>query len=85
MPYITQERREALRVSPYTRPLDAGELNYVITDLCLSYALLEDSLNYQRLNTVVGVLESAKLEFYRRMVAPYEDKKCKENGDVYPS
>jgi len=31
----------------------------------------------------MGVLECIKQEFYRRAVAPYEDKKKEENGDVY--
>ncbi len=35
-------------------------------------------------NAVVGALECAKLELYRRMVAPYENGKIAENGDVYP-
>lgn len=30
----------------------------------------------------VGVLGCTLLEFYRRVVAPYEDKKREENGDV---
>jgi hypothetical protein len=30
----------------------------------------------------MGVLESAKLELYRRKIAPYEDDKIAENGDV---
>lgn len=38
---------------------------------------------YVELNEVVGALESAKLELYRRIVGPYEDKKSAENGDVY--
>jgi hypothetical protein len=29
------------------------------------------------------VLESVKLEFYRRKVAPYEEHKRIVNGDVY--
>ena len=29
-----------------------------------------------------GVLELVRLEFYRRVVAPYEDMKREENGDV---
>jgi hypothetical protein len=32
---------------------------------------------------VVGALEACKLEFYRRVVTPYEENKMKENGDVY--
>jgi hypothetical protein len=35
-------------------------------------------------NDVVGALDGAKAEFQRRVVAPYEDKKIRENGDVYP-
>jgi hypothetical protein len=34
-------------------------------------------------NDVIGALECCKLELYRRMVAPYENTKIKENGDVY--
>jgi hypothetical protein len=49
---------------------------------CLKYL---DNVNksYFSYNEVVGVLECVKLEMYRRLVAPYEDRKCKENGDVY--
>jgi len=32
---------------------------------------------------VIGVLESVKMELYRRKIADYEDEKCEENGDVY--
>ena len=32
---------------------------------------------------LVGVLECAKLELYRRLAAPYEDLKIEDNGDVY--
>ena len=39
--------------------------------------------NYQAINDIVGAVEGAKLEFVRRIVNPYEDKKIKENGDVY--
>lgn len=59
----------------------AGDLNYLITRLILTW--LGGVRNYDILNTVVGVLESIKLEFYRRVVALYEDKKRFENGEVY--
>ena len=32
---------------------------------------------------VIGALECAKLELYRRIAAPYEDTKIQENGEVY--
>lgn len=84
MPYIKQDERDILDENVWvghsiTGP---GELNYVITDLINGY--LEDTgVSYSALNEVIGVLECAKLELYRRVAAPYEDKKKKENGDVY--
>ena len=39
----------------------------------------------QRVDDAVGALDGAAREFYRRVAVPYEDKKIKENGDVYPS
>lgn len=67
----------------YTWRLDEGELNYVITKLLLQCLKSEDSVNYSTLNKYIGVLSCVKSEFYRRAVAPYEDDKIKENGDVY--
>jgi hypothetical protein len=63
-------------------PDTAGELNYCITVLCDEF-IAQHRVNYDLLNSVVGVLESAKLEFYRRLVSFYEDAKCDANGDVY--
>lgn len=81
MPYIKQDRRKTLASSTVI-PKDAGELNYLITELCDSY-LTTIGKSYQNINQVVGALECAKLEFYRRVAAPYEDLKKEENGDVY--
>ena len=60
----------------------AGEMNYVITMLVRTY-IERHGLCYQTLNDVVGALEGCKFELYRRVLAPYEDLKIKENGDVY--
>jgi hypothetical protein len=38
--------------------------------------------SYYNYNRAIGVLESIKLEYYRREVAAYENKKIKENGDI---
>jgi hypothetical protein len=79
MPYITQTARHEL----FTRMAETpGELNYEITQLIALY-WGEGPPNYQRINDIVGALESAKAEFQRRVVAPYENAKIKENGDVY--
>jgi hypothetical protein len=40
-------------------------------------------LSYAAIAEAAGVLETAKLEFYRRLAASYEDEKIAENGDVY--
>ena len=80
MPYITKERRRKLIVREEA-PQTAGELNYLLTTLIRDY--FERHPNYQSINDVVGALEGAKLEFYRRIASPYEDKKIKTNGDVY--
>ncbi len=80
MPYLKRDKKDYLLDNMY--PLNAGELNFLITTLARRY-WSKSMRNYEALNTVVGALESAKLEFYRRVCSPYEDKKIKENGDVY--
>ena len=80
MPYITQDQRNKLAEDK--TPTNAGELNYCITMLVQNY-LDEKLFNYQTVNDVVGALEGAKLEFYRRVAATYEDLKIQQNGDVY--
>lgn len=93
MPYIDQKHRKALDESidalisrmGWTVAVDKigrdGILNYVVTRLLMGR--LGPMPRYSDLNEVMGVLECAKLELYRRMAAPYEDKKREENGDVY--
>ncbi len=81
MPYINSYKRIQLQDESIL-PMDPGELNYLITSLCVDYLKL-NKLSYQTINDVVGALEGAKLEFYRRVAAPYEDTKIIENGDVY--
>ena len=82
MPYISPERRAELCVT-FSEADTAGELNYCITALLVEYWACH-TRNYQAINDIIGALESAKAEFQRRVVAPYESEKCKQNGDVYP-
>ena len=83
MPYITVEARA--RLNQGGKPETAGELNYAITRLVDDYLIQKGSIRYAHLNEVIGVLECAKLELYRRVAVPYEDKKLSETGDVYRS
>ena len=55
-----------------------GELNYVVTKILKEIY----PLRYFHINKAVGVLECIKLEYYRRVAAPYEDQKIEEAGDV---
>jgi hypothetical protein len=88
MPYISLARRaefdETGKTGHHPKMEVAGELNYEITLKCLKY-LKRHSKSYATINEIVGALECAKLEFYRRLAAPYEDTKIIENGDVYPT
>lgn len=81
MPYITKEARFNIEENQ-ERPQTAGELNYVITKLCLAF-LAKHKESYNTYNTLIGVLECAKMEIYRRKIAIYENEKCATNGDVY--
>lgn len=82
MPYIESGVRASLEEGRV--PTKAGELNYLITKLVDAF-LMGKGLSYASLNEAIGALECAKLEAYRRLAAPYEDAKARENGDVYAS
>ena len=86
MPYVGPKTRKEWELAHYQLThLDgrqtAGVLNYLITSAVDAW--LGDKPNYTRFNAAIGVLECAKLELYRRLVAPYENGKIKVNGDVY--
>ena len=87
MPYIKPENRkkydevlkELVSILKTLPPEEVdGELNYILTKMLKEIY----PLRYFHINKAIGVLECAKLEFYRRVAAPYEDIKIKESGDV---
>jgi DNA-directed RNA polymerase specialized sigma54-like protein len=80
MPYVKKPDRK--RLDEGAEADSPGELNYVITKKIDSY-LGRKGLSYANVNEIIGVLECAKLEIYRRVVAKYEDTKIADNGDVY--
>ena len=90
MPYIHPEKRKTIdKIIDETtgfletdKQAEVGEVNYIITKLLNAY-LKNKGINYKNLNECVGVLECAKIEFYRRLVMPYEQQKMMSNGDVY--
>ena len=88
MPYILQSDRDKLRAatdsiaSVIDASTTAGDLNFMISLMAKAY-IDAKGLRYEHLNAVVGALDSCKAEFQRRVVAPYEDQKIADNGDVY--
>ena len=62
----------------------AGHVNYCIAYL-ISQLLKKRGLSYAAINEIIGALECCKLELYRRIAAPYEDIKMKQNGDIFES
>jgi exonuclease I len=79
MPYIKPYRRRLIGL--YQDAKTPGELNYMLTQHCLTF-IRQRGTCYDSYNEVIGVLECMKQELYRKAVAPYEEKKIKENGDL---
>lgn len=93
MPYIDANRRLQLDKYPF-QAKKAGELNYVLCHIIWNYLEQKtvdkigeipniEKLKYKDYNEIIGILESCKLEIYRRLISSYEDKKKDENGDVF--
>lgn len=82
MPYIKVKDRDYLEFDsiPSRTP---GELNYLLTEILMRHHSNYDPVSYSHFAELIGALEACKLELYRRIVAPYEDEKILENGDVY--
>jgi hypothetical protein len=79
MPYIKDDQRVTLDI---TEIKNSGELTYLLTKVCMTY-LKDKDKSFYTLNQVIGALENSKMEFYRRVLVPYENGKLSENGDVY--
>ena len=90
MPYIAPDDREKFdecieHISDSI--LTCGDINYVVSSIISKYLesvnIAEGKVSYFHINQMIGVLECAKLELYRRIAVPYEDIKITENGDIY--
>jgi hypothetical protein len=82
MPYLSTLER--FQLDNKERGIErAGDLNYTITHLLIEYWQSCGS-RYQQINDIIGALECAKLEFYRKLASKYEDQRVLQNGEVYP-
>jgi len=89
MPYIEQKDRQPFVASlnllsdvVIGRGLSLGELVYLFSMVAKLY-LLKHGKSFVTICMIMGAFLCAALEFYRRVAAPYEDKKIDANGDVY--
>lgn len=83
MPFLSPEARAiADRKLETKENLNEGELTYAVTKLLITNWKTGKG-NYAALCQIIGALECAKQQFYVEVVAPYENKKKEENGDIY--
>lgn len=98
MPYIPQEDRDEIINGTgtidiaYTRRdlglavgqacRNGGDFQYILAVAIQTY-LEEKGLRYQNCQDIMGALTGANAEFYRKVVAKYEDLKMLDNGPVY--
>jgi len=82
MPYVKQDRRQELDFvvdSMARADISAdGDLNYVLFKYCRKYI----PKNYNSLKNYCGELNECITEIRRKILAPYEDLKEKENGSI---
>ena len=84
MPYLKPEQKERIRNQLHLPPIaEPGELNFLICEVVKHFLANHIQPRYADYNDVLGALEGAKLEVYRRLIAVYEDGKIAENGDVF--
>jgi len=87
-PYIKQELRSILEPSLEALIAVLGQLSPRFLDGAVCYIFtkilryLYVPPGYSEYARAIGVLETCKLELYRAVIAPYEDKKKWEHGDV---
>jgi len=81
MPYIKPEKRKEMDeiVDLMNKKVKAdGDLNYILYKFCKNHV----QPSYNNYKNFCGELMECAAEIRRRILAPYEDSKIKENGDV---
>jgi len=87
MPYVKQEDRGKLDVivdlMKSLKIKANGDLNYILFKFCKeTIGPVTDQQSYNTYKNFRGELMEIRDEIGRRFLAPYEDKKIEENGDV---
>lgn len=91
MPYIVPEAREPIDLALRSIELEfdklsRGDMNYLISKLIHRWVDANRQIftpaGYQLRSDGHSILVDAAAEFYRTVLAPYEDLKRRENGSV---
>jgi hypothetical protein len=92
MPYIDNDDRtqyiplikEISKLVPNDHTKRSGHMNFIISRLIKDVYGYEPGkyLKYWQWNEIKGFLSCITEEIGRRYIAPYEDQKIKENGDI---
>lgn len=82
MPYIKQvdrpDKNDVYEMMISANVVANGDLNYILFKFC-KYQVEPSYNNYKNF---CGELRQCATEIERKILAPYEDQKIKENGDV---
>ncbi len=93
MPYVVQEKRPILDIivqamsrvyasTIFNEPESVlkvdGDLNYILFAFCKRHV----KPSYNNYKNFCGELRQCATEIERKLLAPYEDEKIEENGDV---
>jgi len=83
MPYIKPEKRkhfdEIVELMEEKDVKADGDLNYILYKFCRQCI----KPSYNNYKNFCGELRQCATEIERRLIAPYEDMKIKENGDIF--
>jgi len=85
MPYIKDKDKNEMNDSINdlrTWILTKGDLNYAICQLVGNLILDGKKISYTDISYWISGVHDAEVELNRRLLAPYEDIKKEENGDV---
>jgi len=91
MPYISKPMRDYVdqghedTINFLGTHATNGEFAYFLARVMDLRCRKGGDISYNLLSSVLGDLEMAKLEFYRRVGGEYERGKLKQNGEVYES
>lgn len=85
MPYTREERRtrQYYAIEELVDIIkDKGDLNHAICELTALVIAKNGGMGYTNVSKWIDAVNGARKEMERRLLAPYEDIKIVENGDV---